>query len=168
VGPEAGSEAEVLEPHDLHGRTGPRLSVSLVTPTGSLIAREIDEIVAPGVQGEFGVLPGHVPFLSALKAGVLTIRAGTERHIYAVGPGILQVGAAGKTQVLVQKAVPSADIDVEAARAQRTAAEEQLRQAAAGAGEPGTAGAPGAVGLAQANLEWALAQLAARETAGAK
>jgi F-type H+-transporting ATPase subunit epsilon len=142
----------------MHGRVGPRLSVSLVTPAGSLIGREIDELIAPGVDGEFGVLPGHVPFLSALRSGVLTIRHGGERHVFASGPGILQVGVGGKTQVLVQKAVPAAEVNVDDARLQKGAAEEQLRQAATG--EPGAAKA----GLAQANLEWAQAQLAAAAT----
>src|SRR5512143_1939297 len=97
IGPEAGPEAEVLEPHSEKGQVGTRLTVAVVTPTATVVARDVDEIVAPGVEGEFGLLPGHVPFISALKPGVLTVRDATQRLIYAVGPGYLEVSAGGRT-----------------------------------------------------------------------
>ncbi len=141
---------------------GTRLTVSVLTPAATVVAREVDEVIAPGVAGEFGVLPGHVLFLSALKAGVLTVRDGGQRQIYAVGPGFLEVAPGGRTQVLVQQAVAAGDVDVEDARAQKAAAEDQLGRAAAGTGEPGP---PGTAGQAQANLEWAQAQLDAHAAA---
>ena len=159
MGPEAGREAEVLEAHDLHGETGSRLAVTLVTPAASVVSGDADEIIAPGVEGEFGVLRGHVPVVSALKPGVLTVRDGAQRKVFAVGPGFLQVSAGGRTRVLVQRAVAAADVDVDDARAQKAAAEDVLRRAATGTGQPGTPSAPGAVAQAQASLAWAQAQL---------
>ncbi len=149
IGARVSSELEVLEPHHEHG-AATRLVVNVVTPRGSLVTQDVDEIVAPGADGEFGVLPGHVPFLAALKPGVLTIRHGTDRQIYAVGPGFLQVGS-GKTTVLVELAEAAATIDAEAARAERSEAEKQLKHAE---GE-----GPGAAGLANANLAWAQARI---------
>jgi F-type H+-transporting ATPase subunit epsilon len=148
-----------LEPHDRKEPVAGRLNITLVTPAATLLGRDVDEVVAPGVAGEFGVLPGHVPFISALKAGVLTVREGGNRQLYAVGPGYLQVAASGRVQVLVQQALAAGDVDVEGARAARSAAEEQLRQAA------GATGAPGAAGRAQADLAWAQAQLDAQAAA---
>src|SRR5262245_34382482 len=128
MGPHAESEAEVLTT-----RSGtappPRLGVTLVTPTASLRAGDVDEIIAPGVEGELGVLPGHVPYITALKPGVLVLRDGTRRDVYAVGQGYLQVGVGGQTRVLAQMAVPGADVDGDQARSDKAAAEEELKAA---------------------------------------
>ena len=72
---------------------------------------------APGELGEFELLPGHVPMLTALKPGVLTI--GTKaRARYAVSSGYLRVDPAGAVEILVEQAMPAKDIDAEA-RARR-------------------------------------------------
>jgi F-type H+-transporting ATPase subunit epsilon len=159
MGPEAGSEAEVLERH-ASAPLPTRVAVSVLTPTGSVLTREVAEVIAPGADGEFGILPGHVPFVSALKAGVLVIRDEAQRQVFAVGPGFLEVTTGGRTQVLVQRAVAAADVDTADAQLQKGAAEDVLRRAATGGtGEPGTASDPGAVAEARANLAWAQAQL---------
>jgi F-type H+-transporting ATPase subunit epsilon len=174
IGPQAGSEGEVLEPHGRGGAVS-HLQVSVVTPKGSVLAHAADEIVAPGVQGEFGVLPGHIPFLSALRAGVLTLRAEGNRQMLAVGPGYLEVGAGGTVQVLVEMTAAPSEIDVTAVNAEREKLQVQLRDAAAvsaakGAAEPGT-GATAAevpVSLLQARLAWADARIAAANAATAQ
>ena len=135
IGPHAESEARVLEEHDLKAPVAQRLAVTVVTPTGSVVAGEAEELVAPGVEGEFGVLPGHVSFISALRAGVLTVRTRDRREIYAVGPGYLQVAGGGKTQVLVQQAIAAGDIDVEEVRAERAEVDEQQKQLTGASGE---------------------------------
>jgi len=48
-----------------------KLRLEIVSPERQLLSAEVDEIVAPGVEGEFGVLPGHTAFLTALKMGEL-------------------------------------------------------------------------------------------------
>ena len=48
------------------------MQLTVTTPRGYLVQIEVDEIAAPGVEGEFGVLPGHIPFMSVLKPGVLS------------------------------------------------------------------------------------------------
>lgn len=143
MGPHAAGEAEVLGAREAKARPG-HLIVSVVTPKGSTASREVEEVVAPGADGEFGVLPGHVAFLSVLKAGVLTIRAGAERKVFAVGPGFLQVGA-DRTTVLVEMALAAESIDAEAARADKASADQALKH------DGGS--------VAQANLDWAQARL---------
>jgi F-type H+-transporting ATPase subunit epsilon len=131
-----------------------RLSVALVTPSGQLAAKDLDEVIAPGEVGEFGVLAGHVPLLAALRPGVLTLRDGTRRELFAVGPGFLQVAVTGEVRVLVERAVSPKEIDVAEARKELAAAESELKNAA-GKGQSNAA--------AQASLEWAEARIKAAE-----
>jgi len=80
------------------------MRLSVTTPRGALVDMAIEELTAPGLLGEFGVLPGHVPLMSALKPGVLTYRAADHSGTLAVGEGFLQVapsGAGGEDRVLV-------------------------------------------------------------------
>lgn len=163
LGPHAESEAEVLEKHDLKAPSGKRFTVTLVTPKGSVIAGDIDEIVAPGVEGEFGVLPGHVAFISALKPGVLTVREGSRRDVFAVGPGYLQVGLGGDTRILVQTALLGSDVDTAEARADKARAEEELRKLAAAAGA-----SAGELSSLQGRLAWAQAQIDAHTASGGR
>src|SRR6185436_250589 len=90
------------------------LGVNLVTPKGVVAHTDTDSLQAPGELGEFELLPGHVPMLTALKAGVLTI--GTKnRARYAVSSGYLRIDPQGAVEVLVEQAVPASDIDTDAA-----------------------------------------------------
>jgi F-type H+-transporting ATPase subunit epsilon len=54
-----------------------KLTLEVVTPEGLLLREEVDEVIAPGTLGYFGVLPGHTPFLSTLGVGELTYRQGS-------------------------------------------------------------------------------------------
>ena len=95
----------------------------VTTPRGALVDVEVDEVTAPGALGEFGILPGHVPFLSAVRPGVLVYRGKTHSGTLAVGDGYLQVavaaggaGASGeRVLVLVDQAAAAADLDRAAA-----------------------------------------------------
>lgn len=101
------------------------LGVNLVTPRGVVAHTDADSVQAPGEQGEFELLPGHVPFLTALRAGVLTIgtKSGTR---YAVSTGYLRVDPSGAVEILVEQAMPVADIDAEVAKKDLAAAEAEL------------------------------------------
>ncbi len=101
------------------------LAVNLVTPRGVIAHTDTDSLQAPGDLGEFELLPGHVPMLTALRAGVLTI--GTKaRAKYAVGPGYLRIDPAGSVEILVEQAVPASEVDVEAAKRELAAADAEL------------------------------------------
>jgi F-type H+-transporting ATPase subunit epsilon len=92
------------------------VQVEIVTPTGSAYSGEADDLTAPGRMGEFGVFPGHIPFLAALRAGVLRAkRAGTEL-IFAVGAGYVQVGTGDRIIVLTEACKTPDEIDLAAAR----------------------------------------------------
>jgi len=69
-----------------------KIDLEVVTPRGRVLAAEVDEVTAPSVEGEFGVLPGHLPMLVALRSGILTYRQGSETRRCAVGAGFGEVG----------------------------------------------------------------------------
>src|SRR5882724_11580812 len=101
------------------------LGVNLVTPRGVVAHTDADSVQAPGELGEFELLPGHVPMLTALRAGVLTI--GTKaRARYAVSSGYLRVDPTGAVEILVEQAVPAKDIDTGVAKQDLAAAEADL------------------------------------------
>jgi len=101
------------------------LGVNLVTPRGVVAHTDADSVQAPGELGEFELLPGHIPMLTALRPGVLTI--GTKvRARYAVSSGYLRVDPSGAVEILVEQAMPSKDIDAEAAKKELAAAEAEL------------------------------------------
>jgi len=101
------------------------LAVNLVTPKGVVAHTDADSVQAPGELGEFELLPGHVPLLTALKPGVLTIST-KQRVRYAVSSGYLRVDPEGAVEILVEQAVPASDVDVEGAKSELKTAEADL------------------------------------------
>lgn len=101
------------------------LGVNLVTPKGVVAHTETDSVQAPGELGEFELLPGHVPMLTALKPGVLTIGS-KARNRYAVGPGYLRIDPAGSVEILVEQAVPATEVNVDEAKKELAATDAEL------------------------------------------
>ena len=104
---------------------GTILGVNLVTPRGVVAHTDADSVQAPGELGEFELLPGHVPLLTALKPGVLTIGE-KARSRYAVSSGYLRVDPSGAVEILVERAVAAKDVDVELAKKELATAESEL------------------------------------------
>src|SRR5256885_13792802 len=82
----------------------------LVSPEKLLFSGEVDQVDAPGAEGDFGVLAGHAPFISALKPGVLVIAAGGQRTRVVVSGGLAEVNPDGMT-VLAEMATPFEEFD---------------------------------------------------------
>jgi len=101
------------------------LKVNLVTPRGVVAHTDADSVQAPGELGEFELLPGHVPMLTALKPGVLTIGTKT-RARYAVSSGYLRVDPSGAVEILIEQAVSAKDVDADVAKKDLAAAEAEL------------------------------------------
>src|SRR6185369_13247235 len=91
-GPRGGREDGGRRGQEERGE-GLAMHLDVVTPRGRLLTEEVEEVTAPGILGEFGVLPGHIPFLTALKPGVLRYRAASSSGILAVGAGFVEVSA---------------------------------------------------------------------------
>jgi F-type H+-transporting ATPase subunit epsilon len=105
-----------------------KLTLEIVTPDRALLREEVDEVVVPGSQGEFGVLPGHTPLLSALKIGELWYRQGQEKHYLAVAFGFVEV-LPDRVTVLAQVGERAQEIDVQRAERAKQRAEQRLAQA---------------------------------------
>lgn len=105
-----------------------KILLEIVTPQGLVFSEEVDEVAATGSEGEFGVLPGHVPFVTTLKIGMLTCKNGNDLKIFFVNWGYAEVGA-DKVMILADSAERSDEIDVERARAAMKRAEERMKKA---------------------------------------
>jgi F-type H+-transporting ATPase subunit epsilon len=105
-----------------------KLTLEIVTPDRALLREEVDEVVVPGSQGEFGVLPGHTPLLSTLKIGELWYRQGQEKHYLAVAFGFVEV-LPDRVTVLAQVGERAQEIDIQRAEHAKQRAEQRLAQA---------------------------------------
>ncbi|MBX3207873.1 MAG: ATP synthase F1 subunit epsilon [Labilithrix sp.] len=87
-----------------------KIELEIVTPKGRALAETVDEVTAPSVQGEFGVLPGHLPVVAALRPGIVTYKQGSELKKVAVGPGFAEAGQ-NKLLILAEDFADRASID---------------------------------------------------------
>lgn len=104
-----------------------KLLMDLVTPYRKVLSIEVDEITATGSLGEFGVLPGHAPFLTSLKIGELSYRQDGKVDHLALNWGYFEVED-DKVTILVETAEPADEIDLERARAAVVRAEEAMKK----------------------------------------
>jgi F-type H+-transporting ATPase subunit epsilon len=104
-----------------------KITLDIVTPYGHIFTDEVDEIVASGSEGEFGVLPDHVPFLTTMKIGMLTYKKGSETGHFFLNWGYAEVGP-DKVTILADSAERSEDINVERAKAQLERSEARLKK----------------------------------------
>jgi F-type H+-transporting ATPase subunit epsilon len=132
------------------GQTTVQLDV--VTPARMVVSQRVTEVMAPGSEGYFGVLPDHVPFITTLKAGTLTYWTGHEQHHLAVSRGYVEVRA-DRMSVLADTAEPAEEIDVARAEQARERAELRLQEWAAGSETIDFARAQAALQRALARLE---------------
>jgi F-type H+-transporting ATPase subunit epsilon len=103
------------------------IDLQIVTPERMLVHEQVDEIQVPGVNGYFGVLPGHTPLLAALSVGELWYRKGQEKTYLAIAYGFAEV-LPDRVSILAQLAERAEEIDVERAEAARRRASERLEQ----------------------------------------
>lgn len=102
------------------------IKLEIVTPEKSVVNEEAQIVMAPGSLGEFGVLSGHTPFMTSLKAGAVRYvdKAGKERFVFVSG-GFAEA-LPNKVTILADSAERRKDIDVERAKAALARAEERL------------------------------------------
>ncbi|MAK61664.1 MAG: ATP synthase F1 subunit epsilon [Ponticaulis sp.] len=105
-----------------------KLNFSLVSPARELFSGQVDHVIAPGSEGEFGVLPNHAPFMSTLRSGRVRIIDGNEVHRYFVHGGFADVTPEGLT-ILAEEAIRLEDLNEEGIREAITKAEIARSQA---------------------------------------
>jgi F-type H+-transporting ATPase subunit epsilon len=101
-----------------------KLTLHIVSPDAS-ISQEVDYVSMPGVEGDFGVLPGHTPFFTTLRPGAMWYRQGAEKHVLMVAMGFVEV-LPDSVSVLAQVAERAEDLDEARAEAGMKRAEEVL------------------------------------------
>jgi len=102
-----------------------RLTLEIATPTRLVVTESVDEVVIPGSQGYFGVLPGHAPFLTTVGVGELVYRVGRDERYLAVSGGFAEVRN-DKVIVLADTAERPEEIDRARAERARERAERRL------------------------------------------
>lgn len=103
-----------------------KIRLEVVTPEKTVVSEDAQIVMAPGTEGEFGVLDGHTPFLTTLKTGIIRYKdeAGAERALF-VSSGFAEA-LPDKVTVLAEAAERRRDIDEARARAAMARAEERL------------------------------------------
>ena len=105
-----------------------KLTFSLVAPERELFHGLVDQVVAPGEDGDFGVLPGHAPLMSTLRPGAIRVLdGGSERKIFVYG-GFADVTPDGLT-ILAEEALDVSEIDSAKVAVDLKNAEEDFRDA---------------------------------------
>ena len=100
------------------------LDFELVSPERRLAKAKVAMVVVPGVEGDFGVLPGHAPMMSTIRPGAIAIHeadGGPATMRFFIDGGFAEVTETGLT-ILAEKATPVAEIDVAAVATQLAAA----------------------------------------------
>ncbi len=104
----------------------PSLKIDIVTAERVVYSAEVDEVVAPGVEGQLGILPHHAPLMTTLQAGELVVKRGNQEESMAISGGFLEVRP-DRVIVLADQAERAEEIDIARAAEARKRAEERLK-----------------------------------------
>lgn len=104
-----------------------QIQLEIVTPRGSALKASVDEVTAPSVAGEFGVLPGHLPLLAALRTGIVAYKQQGETTRCAVGGGFAEAGP-NRLVILTNEYAERASIDPVVVRKDLAEVQQQLQR----------------------------------------
>ncbi len=107
------------------------IRLDIVTAERQVFSEDVDMVVAPGVEGQLGILPHHTPLMTMLQPGELLIRQGSEERAMAVSGGFLEVRP-DRVIVLADAAERDDEIDARRAEEAMERAQKRLREAGAG------------------------------------
>ncbi len=103
-----------------------KLTLEVVTPDGLLVRDEVDSVQAPGSEGSFGVLPGHIPMLTMLGAGEIIYRKGAETGRIVCLFGFWEV-LPDRVYIMAEGGERAGDIDVARAETAKARAAERMK-----------------------------------------
>lgn len=104
----------------------PKIKFEIVTAERDVYTDDVDVVIAPGIEGQLGILPNHAPLLTMLQPGELVVRKGSEETAIFVTGGFLEV-MQNRVTVLADVAERAEEIDIEKAEEAKRRAEERLR-----------------------------------------
>jgi F-type H+-transporting ATPase subunit epsilon len=102
------------------------LTLEIVTPEARVYADTVDTVVIPTIEGEIGILPGHIPLLTQVGAGELRVLKNGKTELLAVGNGFAEIDG-DKVSILAESAITEEKIDEAAAENAMQRAEDALR-----------------------------------------
>jgi F-type H+-transporting ATPase subunit epsilon len=103
------------------------LKLEIVTPESKVFSDDVDMVTLPGIEGEMGIYPQHVPLMTQLTAGEISVRKGGQDFFLAVGDGFVEV--TGQTvSILTDMAIKAENIDEAKAEEARRRAESRLAE----------------------------------------
>lgn len=105
----------------------PKIKFEMVAAERLVYSDEVDVVVAPGIDGQLGILPHHTPLMTLLQPGELMVRKGTEEHSIFVSGGFLEVRG-DKVVLLADAAERAEEIDIARAEAAKRRAEERIAE----------------------------------------
>ena len=103
------------------------LKLEIVTPEAKVYSEDVDMVTLPGVEGEMGIFPMHVPLMTQLAAGEVTARKGGQDFFLAVGDGFVEI-TGERVSVLTDMAIKAENIDEGKAEEARKRAEARLSE----------------------------------------
>ncbi len=104
------------------------LRLEIVTPDAVVYSEEVDMVTLPGVDGQLGIYPQHVPLMTQLVPGELIVRKGGQDSFLAVGEGLVEI-TGDRVAILTDMAIKAQNIDEAKAEESRQHAEARLREA---------------------------------------
>jgi F-type H+-transporting ATPase subunit epsilon len=102
------------------------LKLDIVTAERIVFSEDVDTVIAPGVEGQLGILPHHAPLMTILQAGELVVRRESKEDVLAISGGFMEVRP-DRVIVLADQAERADEIDMARAEAAKKRAEERLR-----------------------------------------
>jgi len=103
-----------------------KVNLKIVQPHTIFIDTDFDQVIIPGVDGDFGVLEGHTPFVTQVRPGILTVINGEDSHEYAIHDGFVTVEN-DKITIICETVEESDQIDIKRAEKAKARAEERLK-----------------------------------------
>ncbi len=103
------------------------LKLEIVTPESKVYSEDVDMVTLPGVEGEMGIFPMHVPLMTQLTSGEVSVRKGGQDYFLAVGDGFVEV-TGDRVSILTDMAIKAENIDEAKAEEARRRAEARLSE----------------------------------------
>ncbi|HXT13344.1 MAG TPA: F0F1 ATP synthase subunit epsilon [Candidatus Angelobacter sp.] len=103
------------------------LKLEIVTPDAKVFSEDVDMVTLPGVEGEMGIFPNHVPLLTQIVPGEITARKGGQDFFLAIGEGFVEI-TGNQVSILADMAIRAENIDEAKAEEARRRAEARLAE----------------------------------------
>lgn len=103
------------------------LKLEIVTPEAKTYSEDVEMVTLPGVEGEMGIYPMHVPLMTQIVAGEVCVLQGGKQRFFAVGDGFVEI-TGGRVAILTDMAINADDIDETQAEEARKRAEARLHE----------------------------------------